>query len=220
VLWKQESKLYIALRVRLALPTFSQRFGQLWHAFATSPERVDVNTCLVCGPCGIHLRVTVRTSDETIGSWKNVMSAYFSTLAALAGSVIGGLTSLLAAWLTKRSEAEAQQLAEDRDRRQNLYKQFIDEASRMYADALSHDQVQVSAFVSIYALISRMRVISSAQVVVKAEKIVNVIANTYSSPNMDFRELRKLLNSHHIDVLRDFSEVCREELTHLPRSAI
>jgi hypothetical protein len=54
----------------------------------------------------------------------------------LAGSVIGGLTSLLAAWLTKRSEAEAQQLAQDRDRRQKLYKQFIDEASRMYADAL------------------------------------------------------------------------------------
>ena len=151
---------------------------------------------------------------------KNAMSAYFSALAALAGSVIGGLTSLLAAWLTKRSEAEAQQLAQDSDRRQNLYKQFIEEASRMYADALSHDEVQVSAFVSIYALISQMRVLSSTQVVVKAEAIVNVIANTYSSPDINFPELRKLLNSHHIDVLRDFSEACRDELNHLPRSAI
>src|SRR5690348_4205582 len=87
------------------------------------------------------------------------------------------------AWLTKRSEAEAQQLAQDRDRRQNLYKQFIDEASRMYADALSHDEVQVSAFVNIYALISRMRVISRTEVVAKAEKVASVIANAYSSPN-------------------------------------
>jgi ribosomal protein S25 len=148
------------------------------------------------------------------------MSAYFSALAALAGSVIGGLTSLLAAWLTKRSEAEAQQLAQDKDRRQNLYKQFIDEASRMYADALSHNEVQVSAFVSIYALISRMRVISSIQVVAKAERVTSVIANAYSSPNMDFPELRKMLNSPGIDVLRDFSEACREELSHLPRSAL
>jgi hypothetical protein len=31
----------------------------------------------------------------------------------------------------KPIEAEAQQLAQDRDRRQNLYKQFINEASRM-----------------------------------------------------------------------------------------
>lgn len=148
------------------------------------------------------------------------MSAYFSALAALAGSVIGGLTSLLAAWLTKRSEAEAQQLAQDKDRRQNLYKQFIEEASRMYAEALSHNEAQVSAFVSIYALISRMRVISSIQVVAKAEKVADVIANTYSSRNMDFSELRKMLNSPGIDVLRDFSETCREELSHLPRSAL
>ena len=123
------------------------------------------------------------------------MSAYFSALAALAGSVIGGLTSLLAAWLTKRSEAEAQQLAQDKDRRQNLYKQFIEEASRMYAEALSHNEAQVSAFVSIYALISRMRVISSIQVVAEAEKVADVIANTHSSRNMDFSALRKMLNT-------------------------
>jgi hypothetical protein len=47
-----------------------------------------------------------------------------------------------------------------------------------------------------------------------------VIADTYSSPNMNFPELRKLLNSRHIDQLRDFSEACREELSHLPRSVI
>ena len=90
----------------------------------------------------------------------------------------------------------------------------------MYAEVLSHNEAQVSAFVSIYALINRMRVISSIQVVTKAEKVADVIANTYSSRNMDFSELRKMLNSAGIDVLRDFSEACREELSHLPRSAL
>ena len=117
------------------------------------------------------------------------MSAYFSALTTLACSVIGGLRSLLAAWLTKRSEAEAQQLAHDSDRRRNLYKQFIDEASRMYADALSTTTPPV--FVSIDAMISQMRAISSLQVVAKAEKVASVIADTYSSPNMNFIELLK-----------------------------
>ena len=37
-------------------------------------------------------------------------AAYISALAALAGSVIGGLTSLLTSWLTQRTQARAQEL--------------------------------------------------------------------------------------------------------------
>ena len=63
-------------------------------------------------------------------------SAYLSALAALAGSAIGGLTSLVSAWLTQRRQDHAQRLLQDKLRRQKLYRQFIDEASKLYADAL------------------------------------------------------------------------------------
>ncbi len=56
--------------------------------------------------------------------------AYFSTFAALAGLTIGGLTSLMASWLTQRVQLSAQQRASDLSRRQELYKNFIEEASR------------------------------------------------------------------------------------------
>jgi hypothetical protein len=36
-------------------------------------------------------------------------------------------------------------------RRQHLYEQFVDEASTLYADALVHDQAEVSALVTVYA---------------------------------------------------------------------
>jgi len=139
-------------------------------------------------------------------------TGYLSALAALAGSAIGALTSLGSAWLTQRHQDRAQRLSGDKARRQKLYKQFIAEASTLYADALVHDKLEISALVSVYALMSRMRVVSSSVVVEKAEAVVQSIVDTYSAPNKTFRELKKLINSHAIDPLRDFSEECRAEL--------
>jgi len=75
------------------------------------------------------------------------------------------LTSLGSAWLTQRHQDRARRISRDKAKRQRLYKQFIDEASKLYADALAHDQAEISALVSDYALISRMRVVSSSGVV-------------------------------------------------------
>jgi hypothetical protein len=138
--------------------------------------------------------------------------AYLPALAALAGSATGGLTSLASTWLTLHRQGRTNRLSKDRARRQKLYGSFIDEASKLYADALVHDQAEVSALVSVYALINRMRILSSPAVVEKAEAVVRMIADTYSAPNKTFLELRKLMDSHAIDPLRSFSDECRAEL--------
>ena len=142
-------------------------------------------------------------------------SAYVTAFAALAGSVIGGLTSLTSTWLTQNRQDRAKLISQDKSKRQSLYKQFIDEASKLYADALVHNEAQISALVSVYALISRMRVLSSPAVVEKAEAVIRMIVDTYFAPNKTFPELRKLMDSHAIDPLRSFSEQCREELNKL-----
>ena len=141
--------------------------------------------------------------------------AYLSALAALAGSAMGGLTSLTAAWLTQHRQDRSNRLSRDRGRRQKLYKQSIEEASKLYADALVHDQAEVSALVSVYALIGRMRVLSSSAVIEKAEAVVRVIIDTYFAPNKTFHELRDLISSRSMDPLRAFSEECRRELRNL-----
>ena len=137
---------------------------------------------------------------------------YLSALAASAGSAIGSLTSLASAWLAQHSQDRARRFSQDKVRRQKLYKQFIDEASKLYADALVHDQAEVSALVSVYALINRVRVLSRSDVGEKAEAVVRTIVETYFAPNKTFPELRELMNSHAIDPLRAFSEICRDEL--------
>src|SRR5712671_5103731 len=137
--------------------------------------------------------------------------AVLPALAALAGSATGGLTSFASTWLTLRRQGHATRLSRDRARREKLYRQFIDEASKLYADALVHDQAEVSALVRVYALISRMRVLSSPAVIEKAEAVVRLIVDTYLAPNETFPEIRKLIDSHAIDPLRSFSEQCRAE---------
>jgi hypothetical protein len=137
---------------------------------------------------------------------------YVPAVSALAGSMIGGVTSLTAAWLTQSRQATIQWLVQDKSRRQKLYKEFIEEASKLYADALAHNEAEVSAFVKVYALISRTRVPSSVAIVEKAEKVVRMIIDTYFAPNKTLPELRGMLNSPAIDPLREFGESCRNEI--------
>jgi len=139
-------------------------------------------------------------------------SAYVPVLAAFGGSAVGGLTSLVATWVTQRRKDSVRRLAQEKTRKQKLYKQFIDEASKLYADALVHDKSEVSALVDMYALIGRMRILSSDAVIAKAEAVARTIIETYFSPNKTFPELRQLMDSRPMDPLREFSEVCRKEL--------
>jgi hypothetical protein len=138
-------------------------------------------------------------------------SSVISALAALAGAIIGGLTSVLASWLAQRVQARAQLSVQDKLRRQELYRDFIEGAAKAYVDALQHGQPDISALVEVYAKISRMRVLSSPKVTEAADKIVRTIVDTYLEPDKTFIELRGMLNSGTIDLLRSFSEVCREE---------
>ena len=143
--------------------------------------------------------------------------AHLSGFAVFAGSIVVALGSLLSAWLTKKHEARSRRVSKNTLGRQKLYAQFIEEASKLYMDALVRDQAEPSAMVSIYALISQMRMASRADVVEKAEAVIRTILGTYSRPNKTFPELQNLmLNRGFVDPLLSFSEVCRNELRDLP----
>src|SRR5258707_13557845 len=134
-----------------------------------------------------------------------------SALAALAGAVIGGLTSVLASWLSQHAQARARWLTQDKLRRQVLYKEFIEAASKCNIDALQHDEPDIPALVELYVKGGRMRILSSPKVVESAELVARRIVETYLAPNKTFLELREMVNSGTIDVLRDFSQACHAE---------
>ena len=138
--------------------------------------------------------------------------AYISAFAALAGSMIGGLTSLAASWLSQHVQFREQQHAQELSKREELYKNFIEEASKWYVDAYAHDTAEVANLITLYALVSRMRVLSSPAIVESADRVVRIIIETYLAPNKTFRDVPELLDNEALNPLREFSNACREEL--------
>jgi hypothetical protein len=137
------------------------------------------------------------------------------TTPASEGAAAGGLTSVLASWLTQRTQARAEWLAQDRIRRADLYKEFIEEATKCYVDALQNDKPDLPSLANLYAKISRMRVQSSREVADEADVIGRKIVDAYLAPDKSFVELREMLADGSIDILNRFSAVCRAEFESL-----
>jgi hypothetical protein len=142
-------------------------------------------------------------------------ASVISALAALVGAAIGGLTSVLASWLTQRTQVRAEWLAYDRIRRQELYKEFIEDATKCYVHALQHNEPDLAGLGNLYAKISRMRVQSSRQVVEEADVIGRKIVDTYLAPDKSFVEIRAMLEDGSIDILGKFGDACRTEFESL-----
>jgi hypothetical protein len=135
-----------------------------------------------------------------------------AAVATLLGAATGGLTSVLATWLTHRTQARAQWLEQDALRRQELYKEFVEAAARCYVHALQHEEADIPGLVNLYAKIDRMRILSSANVLEIAELAAREIVDTYLAPNKSFIQLRDMINSGSVNLMREFSTACREEV--------
>ena len=88
---------------------------------------------------------------------------------------------------------------------------FIEEAAKCYIDALQHDEADIPGLVGVYAKLSSMRAMSSKPVVHCAEDVARKILDTYLEPDKSFVELREMAINGTIDLLRGFSDACRDE---------
>jgi len=140
-------------------------------------------------------------------------AAYLSALSALAGSVVGGLTMALSAWISQSVSARAGLISSHLARRQELFRDFIISASRVYGEALTSNEPKIPELVELYALLSRMRVLCRPETVAAGEKLMRSILDTYLAPNRTFKELRDLMTAgDRIDPLKEFSVAARAEI--------
>ena len=138
-------------------------------------------------------------------------ASIISALAALTGAAVGGLTSGIAAWLNHRSQVRTEWILHEKSRRQTLYRDFIEQAAKCYIDALQHGEADIPGLVGLYAKLSRIRTLSSETVVRRADDVARKILDTYLEPDKSFVELREMVIDGTIDLLRGFSEACRDE---------
>ena len=115
--------------------------------------------------------------------------AYISALAALAGAAIGGLTSFATSWLTQRAQLRHAHREAERAELKTLYSDFITEASRLFADAVTHQTDEITGLVGLYAMVGHMRLVSDQTVIVAAMRVADTIIETYLGANRTLQEL-------------------------------
>lgn len=139
--------------------------------------------------------------------------AYITALSALAGSVVGGLTTGITTWLSLRSQARSGRLAGELVRRQDLFRDFIVAASKAYGEALFTSEPKIQDVIALYAMVSRMRILCSPETIACADRVMRTTIDTYFATNKTVRELDDLVKSGTaVDPLMEFSEAAREEL--------
>jgi hypothetical protein len=141
-----------------------------------------------------------------------VDTAYISALSALGGAVIGGLTSFGSSWLTQRTQLRFSRDEAIKAKREALYAEFVDEASRLYGDALGHQKDDAGDLVKLFALLGRIRLASSRPVVKAAERTFDTIAQAYLGPNRTMHEVLDDVHRGGFNFLIEFGEACRQDL--------
>ena len=91
-------------------------------------------------------------------------AALLSAFSALAGSAIGALSSLATTWMTQNAQNRTTYLNQQRAKREALYSEFIDEASRLFTDALSHEMEDLSKLVHLYSIQNKIRLFASQEI--------------------------------------------------------
>jgi hypothetical protein len=138
-------------------------------------------------------------------------SGLIAGLAAVSGSIVGALGSVVGTWITTRHQDLRDLLAKMIVRREALYSDFIAESAGLLVDALEHNTSDPQKLIPAYALLSRIRLSSSSSVLAEAEEVIKTILNTYPQPNLTPEQIEFRAASGE-DPLRRFSNTCRTEL--------
>jgi hypothetical protein len=138
-------------------------------------------------------------------------SAAITALAAVAGSIVGGLASFLTTYFTQRHQAHRDLMLREAAHREELYSQFIKEAANVYVDSLDKTLQSPASLLGVYSLVGRIRLVSNDTVLAAAEKVVDVIIDSYNLRPTTFDDIYKSGHKSQFDPLKEFTEACREE---------
>jgi hypothetical protein len=135
-----------------------------------------------------------------------------TALAGVLGSVTGASAAIATTWIAQKSQTVRERAKWETRRRETLYGDFINEASRLIADAFDHTLDNPETLVKLYAILGRIRLVSSEAVLVAAEEVSDRIVKLYAEPNRKIDEIFTTLHGGEAEVFKRFSDACRVEL--------
>jgi len=133
-------------------------------------------------------------------------------MSGVLGSLAGGGATIATAWITQKTHSRREMIRLDVSKREALYGEFIGECGRLLMDALTHSLEQPETLLPAYALLNRIRLTASAEVLAEAERLLLRITDQYFASNVTVAEMGRIARSVDADPLKAFGEVCRVEL--------
>src|ERR1700761_3920869 len=118
-------------------------------------------------------------------------SAEMSTLAALAGTALGGITPIISNTVIQRSLTKRELLSKELAERQTMYSDFIRFAATVYVQATTTNLDKMDDLIMLYALVGRIRLLASEPVIEAAEKFAHLVTQRYGEKNMTLEDVRE-----------------------------
>jgi hypothetical protein len=122
-------------------------------------------------------------------------SAVLSATSGLIGSLVGGVSTFSASWLSTRNQYRTQTLVQQVIRREALYAEFIGEATKCLTDAWGHQAASPQVIASLYGAFERIRLMASQPVIDAADDVIRHVIEAYSAPAKTFEELRRTVEA-------------------------
>jgi len=142
-------------------------------------------------------------------------TALLGALSAVLGSLVGGSASVATTWMAQKTLNRREVLREELRKREALYGEFIGECAKLFMDAFTHNLEKPESLLPVFALINRVRLCASREVLAEAERVLTRLTDQYFAKNLTVEDLRQLAHTEQADPLRDFGEACRAELKSL-----
>lgn len=134
-----------------------------------------------------------------------------TVIAAIGGSIVGGLISFLTASTTQRRQFERERASREMDRREELYGLFIREAAELFLDSIDKSLDEPERLVHLVSALARIKLSASSEVSDAGEKVLVAIVQSYQRPTFERNELFKETRKEFKDPLEDFAKACRNE---------
>jgi hypothetical protein len=118
-----------------------------------------------------------------------LQSSILTALAAILGSTVGGLSTFATTFFSQRAASRRDAVTKELANREALYADLIQEATNLLIDSLDRALDKPANLIALYSLAGRIRLVSSEEVVLEAEKVIETIIDSYSSAPTTFQEI-------------------------------
>ncbi len=138
-------------------------------------------------------------------------STLITALAAIGGSIVGGVSSFATTYVTQRHQGRRERVARELERREALYGQFIEKAAGLFVDSLDKSLGNPTVLVDIGAVAARIRLSAGTDVIAASDVVMRAILEGYGRPPTAAHEFFAQTRDAFTDPLLRFTDACRSE---------